>query len=401
MMEKSLSADKQAQLDDLIDQKNKFYARIKELTERKDACADAKERLNYQNRIKVLTQMYRDVCDQIESLRPPQEKKHKSNTKVVSSDQYSFDFFERCGTVWSDIEGVSWSVLSSAMREGTANQSSFLMKALQGALSSLTEKQLEYIMMYYASKTTLREVGEIKGVDFTTVCRTIKRGLKNIERYIIASLRVYDCINPDGFDFMKFANNTDVLTEREREYLYMMLSKDVSLKEISEFVERSHSTISRTINTIEKKLHNVNSGIDAQPPSDKINKSDWITLTEKEVAENLGISKRVYYANICRDQNFDGLSRLSYEILSREGRTAQDVASEIGIAPATVRKYRKKYAGVEVSNIDPPEPYNPKEKKVEGKGLQRLLSEARGSTIGDHIDGDMYRRMMEVAHANS
>ena len=48
----------------------------------------------------------------------------------------------------------------------------------------LTEKQLHYITLYYVDGKNMVEIGEMFGVDKSTVSRTIKRALRRIKKVL-------------------------------------------------------------------------------------------------------------------------------------------------------------------------------------------------------------------------
>ena len=47
---------------------------------------------------------------------------------------------------------------------------------------SLTKRQKSYILLYYSEKMTIPEIATLCGVNKSTVSRTMKRGMKKIER---------------------------------------------------------------------------------------------------------------------------------------------------------------------------------------------------------------------------
>lgn len=66
-------------------------------------------------------------------------------------------------------------------------------RALQKALEMLTPTQREYLMLYLVDGMTMTEIGESKGIDKSTVSRTVKRARVNLFRYLqFTSVRFID-----------------------------------------------------------------------------------------------------------------------------------------------------------------------------------------------------------------
>jgi len=58
-------------------------------------------------------------------------------------------------------------------------------QALRRALrEEITEKQREYLYLYYSRRMNMKEIGERFGVDKSTVSRTIKRGEERLRRCV-------------------------------------------------------------------------------------------------------------------------------------------------------------------------------------------------------------------------
>lgn len=52
---------------------------------------------------------------------------------------------------------------------------------MRRVVSALTETQAVYIFLYYSERLSLREVNELTGTDFSSISRTIRRGLARIQ----------------------------------------------------------------------------------------------------------------------------------------------------------------------------------------------------------------------------
>lgn len=393
---------KDEKLRELEEEKRKIYARMKNVRELIQSTTDSDERRRQTERLKILRDMYRNLVDQIEMIRPPEEKRRKAPPRrMVSSAAAGFDFFERCGSVWSDLEGRTWNEFSAIIESGSANQAAFLMRALSSAMLSLTERQAQFIIEYYSTGTKMVDIAARAGITGSAVSRTIQRGLKRIESYIVASLKVREYLGDDGFDFMGFANSTDILTERQREMLYFMLTDQTTMVEIANYLVLSKSAVSRTWQRIVGNLANVRTDIPDTPAAHKVAKRDWINKSEKEIAKRLGISPAVYFRNICRNERIGPYSRYVYEVLRLRGEmTAAEAAKFLGVHIATVNKYWRMYPNFDPSEFPVPEPYSParirEEKSVNVRRLLHNAAPTSGNTIGDSIDSETYRKLMEV-----
>ena len=385
-----------AELAEALEQKKRLYARIKEVRTLVETTADAGERMRQSERLRILREMYRDACGQAEALRPAEEKRRKKPPRqTVQTGAVGFDFFERCGTVWADLEGRTWSELQDIASTGSARQAGFLLQALRSAMGTLTETQLECVMAYYAQKRTMPAIAQERGVRVSTVSRTLKRALEKLERCILASLKARDCVSEAGFDFLGFAQATEVLTERQREYLYFLLTDGATMGEIARYLEVEKSTVSRGNRHIEANLSAVSPGLPATPAARKVDRREWAGKSEKKIAAMLGISPAVYFRSVCRKETVGGLPRLAYEVLRRRGLSARRAAEELGLTEGTVRRYWKRYEGVELAGAEPPEEYAPAPRRRKPADLRRQLS--GGGTVGDSVDAETYRKMMALS----
>lgn len=384
-------------INELEEQKSKIYTRMKEVRGIIDSATDPDERRKQQERLRILREMYRDACDQLEAARPPQEKRRKTQPrKIFSTDALSWDFFERCGVVWSDIEGRTWSALEDAAEAGTAREAATLLAALRNAIGSLTENQRETVMALYSRGMTVESLAAERGVNPSTVSRTAKTALRRLERCILASLQAVKCAGPDGFDFLNFAEATNVLTERQREYLYFLLTDGASLGEIARYLDLERSTMSHGSDRLEANLAAVRPGLGNAKAARKVDKSEWSNKSEKEIAEALGITPAAYYRHCCRNETVGGITRIAYEVLRMGDIPAKEAAQRLGIGVNTVRKYRKRYAGVDVSDWDEPERYTPRKRRRDPSNLRCLLSDTGGNTIADCVDADTYKKMLAI-----
>ena len=368
--------------EEALAQKDKLCGKLRELRAKLEETRDSCQRMDLEDRRKLLRDMYRDACYQAERLRPAREKRYRGARTTVRTGSVSWDFFERCGTAWSDIEGAAWSELREDA-EG-AGEKNFLLEALRSAMDSLTDAQRDCLLAYEAGLTQ-EEIAWRRGTCRATISRNIRRGLKRLENCIVASLQARACAGPDGFDFLRFAETTDVLTERMREYLYLILTDPVKKIEIARYLRVNRGSLYVSSRRIEANLSTVRPGIPPPPASGNIVcRSEWMGKPEKELAARLGLSPAAYYRWACRGETVGGIPRIAYEVLRLGGLPAREAARRLGMSAQTVQKYRRKYAGVDISALAEPERYVPRQR--EKPDLRRLLLEA-GREPGEE-DGD-------------
>lgn len=389
-------------LQEAITQKDSLYKRIKEVRALLDSCTDGSERLRQTDRLRILRDMYRDACAQVDALRPPQERRHKAVKRTtIHTGAVGFDFFERCGTTWADIQGTTWSELGRQAQEATARQADFLVQSLRRSMAALTPLQLEIIMARYRDGLSLAEIARRRDCQRSTVYRVAKQALKKLERGVLAALQARECAEEEGFDFLRFAESTEVLTERQREYLYYLLSDGTTMGEISAHLGVYRSTIKRGNDQIVGRLSAVSPALPTSRAIRRPRRKDWLRRSEREVAQELSIAPATYYRLVCRGQTVGGLPRIAYEVLRLGDLSVAEAARQLGMSEGTVRAYRRNYRGVDVSVLPEPVPYKPAQRRRAQTDLRGLLSRGRetgGSTIGDSIDAKTYQRMMEVAN---
>ena len=361
-------------LEEALERKDKLYSRLKEVRALLNDLTDADERRRQTERARILREMYNEALEACERLRPTEAKRHKAQPKkTVSADGVGFDFFERCGTAWADIEGYTWTALGQAAQKATGRQAAFLTQALTAAMASLTERQREILMLRYREGLSLAEIGRRLGVHKSSVCRCAKRGLQHLEACILASLQAREC-------------------------QYLLLTDGVTMAEIARYLRTGRSTISRGNRRVVERLSAVAVGLATQPSSSKPRKEDWEHKPEREIAAMLGISPSVYYRLVCRDQSVGGLPRLAYEILRLGDLPTAEIARRLGLSDGTVLAYRRRFRGTDVSALPEPESYTPAPRPDRRADIRGILSRTTiGNTIGDQIGAETYQKMMAAA----
>ena len=161
-----------------VQEKDQLYARIQLVREEIKQEQDPGRRGEQKGRLRILFEMYHESLDRLDALRPPQEKRHKAvkrtviHTGAAGADVNSFDFFERCGVTFADLEGnqVRWDDLGSDNGESRAR----LMRALRRGRAAVSDRQREMLDLLLQGKTAT-EIAEQLGVSRQGVWDNIRR----------------------------------------------------------------------------------------------------------------------------------------------------------------------------------------------------------------------------------
>ena len=393
-------------LEEAIREKDDLYKRLVDAQRRAKESEDPAERMEQARRAKILRAMYNESLERLERLRPPQKKRRRAQPKkVLHADATTWDFFERCGAVWADLDGYTWNTLGKLQAEASASGARILAALIKTGMETLTDKQRYYIQKCFGEQKTLGQVALAEGVSRSTVCRCVKAGLRRLEGTVVANLYALQCIEGDRFDHLRWAAATGALTERQREMLYYLLTDDANMGRIARAIDRTVSTVSRTNSRIAGRLAAINDAIPGQRPARVSHLRDWSRRSEDEIAEELGISPGVYYRIICRDRPVGPLPRLSYEIVRRHraGMTAGAIARELEINRATAAKHIRQYGHVDTDALSAPRPYRPANVRRAARPEPRnLLSSAEDyagaeGTIGAAVSAEIYRRMLAIS----
>ena len=387
------------ELSEALAEKQRIYARLKEVRALVAATADSAERLRQTGRLKILRDMYREACERCERLRPEQEKRRSAPRKTIRADGITWDFFERSGAVWSDLEGRTWNSLGPLMEAADANGARLLLRLLRQGEAMLTDRQRYYIGKCFGQGRTISQTAAEEGVNKATVSRVVRSGLQRLERHVVSSLYALECVEGDTFDHLRWAAGSGALTERQRELLYYLLS-DATMEQIARHLDVRRSTVSRTGDRIGERIGAAGEALADKRPSRVVRRRDWVGRSEDEIAAGLGIAPGTYYRCVCRKRPVGGIPRFAYECLRRREMDAAAAARELGCRPETVRRYWRQYGDVDVSKLDTPPEYRPAPvRRRQDLDLRRLLTRAGGGegTVGAAVDGETYRRMMELS----
>lgn len=83
-------------------------------------------------------------------------------------------------------------VYTREMAEDNGRELSRLKRNLLRALQEdITPRQREALTLYYAEGLNMREIGELLGVDKSTISRTIKRGERRLQRCLRYGAETY------------------------------------------------------------------------------------------------------------------------------------------------------------------------------------------------------------------
>lgn len=378
--------------------RKKLAERITAVREIVRTTTDPQERIRQAERLRILRGMYKDTLDNLERLRPAVEKRRKApNRRTVALEGFSWDFLERTKTCFADLEGTTWNALEGG--ELTAAQAKALEKVLGRAVEKLSDRQRMYFFAHMEGRT-LQDIAQEHQVHKSTVSRTVARAERVLFRTICAHAFVGECITDQGVDLLRLAVRADLLTLRQREMLYFLLTDGCSIGDISRVVNRDRSTVCRYNDSILRGFAGVCLDAGSTPPR-RILRRDWPGATEADVAAMLGVPKGFFYRFVCRDERVGPYTRYEYEILARRDMTAREAAEDLGVCVSTVRRYWELYPEADLSPWPAPMPYQPGTPRYTAgqpsvrKALAVLSS--NGNTIGDAVSAEVYRRMLQIS----
>lgn len=390
-----------SELERAKEQRDLLYKRIKEAHEVYLNTSDATERIRQRERERMLRDMYKEACAEVRRLDPESvaaaDRKGKKGKRPASQ----MDSVAACGAVWADLEGTTWNQVDGIRwgdlaEKGSGRQMQQIQELVSGAMATCSELQLKYMNDYYNEGLTLDEIGERYEVDTSTVSRTMKRGRARIEKYVTAKLILTKCVDRNGlFDYQLFLNSTSILTERQKEMLFLVMTEDASFADIAAFVERTPSTVWRTAERVEEKLGALNVEVCTHWSAIKVKRRDWTRRSEKELAEDLGLSPTFYYRVVRKGVRIDGIPLLYCAILHRlaAGDEAASVAWGLGCSKVLVKRVRKQYGHLPLPDFT--EDYNPKPVRRVKKPDNPFAVLGNGEAIIDRIDAATYQKLQE------
>lgn len=322
--------------------------------------------------------MLRDLQVQIDHLDPPAERKaRKAQRKRLDIGAMSFDFFERSGTCWSDLEGHSWEQVEAGDPVELGASMEQLQQWMAEGSERLTERQRVYLDAYYNQGLSLERIAQEYCVTKSTVSRCVKRGLDRMQAWVDSKRLIADCADGrGGFDWTKYLSKVPVLTDRQRQLMLLVLSKwPKTQEELADKLELEKSTVSRTLTRAGKTVQQLGAqGAATTRPEIR----NWEGADKFSLCIQTGMRLYFYYRFCFRGEKIGGLSRYNYELARRReaGDSVDQVAQELGLKPQTVRAAycRLKRLGVQVGQL--PEP--------------------AGDTIGARLDPETYVRLQRL-----
>ena len=346
-------------LDENRAQLAKLQARMKEYQVQLKAEPDSQKRAALKAKISTYRAAIRDVQVQIDHLDPPEVRKaRKEQRRRLDIGALSFDFFERSGACWSDIEGHSWQQVEAGdfveLGAGMDQLQSWLAEGAQ----RLTDRQRLYIDAYYNRGLSMQLIAQEQGVDKSTVARSIKNGMARMQEWVEAKKLIASCANGEGgFDWQRYLAQVPVLTDRQRQLMLLVLSRlPKTQEELAGKLELEKSTVSRILSRAGRTIQRLD--IRGGPPLSRPEIREWDRADKFSLALQTGMPLYFYYRFCFRGQQVGGVSRYNYELSRRReaGVSPDETARELGLKPKTVRSAysRLKRQCVQVGHIPAP-----------------------------------------------
>lgn len=362
-----MSAD--PQIEELREQKSRLYTKWREASAELSESRDVENRYALKQRVKILHDMYLSICEELRRIDPDKPKVKQRPRSQNGRGQQAVDVLMESGALWADLQGHTWSQFEGytfgnvSTEPGVAASISMrLTNMVRQGLTNCTDRQKLCMMEFYANGKKMLDIAAEQGTTKSTISRIISRGRDNVQRYIAAKLLIPRCIDSEGyFDYMKFVNSCQLLTDRQREILFMMLAHDTSYADIGRYIQRHRSVITRTSNRVESRLYNVGVDVDVNLSAIKIRRRDWRRFSEKQLAEQLGLSPRFYYSTVLRGTMIQGIPILHYAVLQDYHRCgdARQTAKRMGCSFRWVQQLAAKYQDANISYTEILNQYNP------------------------------------------
>ncbi len=395
-------------LEDARAQKDKLWRRYQEVKEALPGIRETGERRRQEYRAKTLLQMYREACAEVMRLegRQSQAKLKRQIAMDGLFNTGSVVWSDLQGMTWGRADGMTWGDIMAAKEPGvaTARQNRLLTQLLNDGLAACTDRQREYIAAYYMREMAMDDIAERDGVNKSTVSRTIKRGLARVAHNVVARLTIARYVTDDGlFDYVEFTKETSVLTDRQIEVMYLLLTHGVTLEFAGGWLGRNKSTMSRTRQRAEQRLEAVRVDFIPRRNIKGVKFTDWINLSETELAEQLGLRPTFFYRYLYWGQTIAGFPLMTYYVmcLLREGRTAEAITDQVGCSAGFVREARHQLDPAIMDGVtfdlSLVPPYHPKRVKRSGRAGNVVLAALRDLTRGE--DGIIDRITPEVLEA--
>lgn len=387
------------ELEEARERKSVLWGRYREARTAASETRDPAERRRQQERARILKSMYQEACEDVRRLDPTVVQSRAKRREENGSGGAALDALMQSGALWADLEGQSWSRLVGYSWGGekvnTGRAAQALTRMVREGVARCTPRQQEVLCAYYTSEDYIVELGERFGVDKSTISRIISRGLQRVSQYVTAKLLIQKCVDDDGyFDYLAFINSSRLLTDRQREIVFFLLTRDASYADMARYIQRYRSTVWYTAERAEKCLQGLGVELDIDLSAVKIRREDWEDTTEKTLAQQLGLSARFYFGTVRRGETVEGIPLLHYVALRRLealGDTGA-VAVELGCSKRFVEGLVRRYQGAALPKVavEDYHPIKPRRVKLPENPYAAFGS---GGAIIDRIDAKTYRAL--------
>lgn len=370
------------QLEEYRVQMDKLRARREEYKGRLRSAGSASEREALRQKLRTYSTMIRELQEQIDHLDPPKERKARARkNRRLDIGAMSWDFFERSGAVWSDLDGHSWDQVEAGDPVELGASMEQLQQWMAEGSERLTDRQRLYLDAYYNQGLSLERIAQEYGVDKSTVSRCVRRGLDRMQAWVDSKRMIQECADGrGGFDWTKYLSQVPVLTDRQRQLMLLVLSKwPKTREELADKLELDQSTVVRTLQRAGHTVQQLGARGETTTRPEIYN---WEEADKFSLCLQTGMRLYFYYRFCFREEKIGGLSRYNYELARRReaGESVDQVAQELGLKPRTVRAAysRLKRLGVQVGQLPVPE----------------------GDTIGARLDPETYVKLQRMVTAH-
>ena len=366
------------QLEEYRAQMDKLRARREEYKGRLRSASPASEREALRQKLRTYGTMIRELQEQIDHLDPPTERKARARkNRRLDIGAMSWDFFERSGTVWSDLDGHTWDQVEAGDPVELGASMEQLQQWMAEGSERLTDRQRLYLDAYYNQGLSLERIAQEYGVDKSTVSRVVKNGLDRMQAWVDSKRLIAGCADGHGgFDWTRYLSQVPALTDRQRQLMLLVLSKrPKTQEELADKLELKQSTVSRTLTRAGKTVQHLGARGEATTRPEL---RGWDQADKYSLCLQTGMPLYFYYRFCFRGETVGGVSRYNYELSRRKeaGVSAEEAARELGLKPKTVRSAysRLKRLGVRAGRLPEPE----------------------GDTIGARLDPETYVRLQRL-----
>ena len=371
------------QLEEFRAQMDKLKARREEYKGRLRSASSASERDALRQKLRTYGTMIRELQEQIDHLDPPKERKVRAReNRRLDIGAMSFDFFERSGAVWSDLEGCTWEQAEAGDPVELGASMAQLQQWMAEGSERLTERQRVYLDAYYNQGLSLEYIAREYGVNKSTVSRVIKNGLSRMQAWVESKRLIQECADGHGgFDWTKYLSQVPALTDRQRQLMLLVLSKwPKTREELAEKLELDQSTVVRTLQLAGRTVQKLGAKGEATTQPEIRN---WAGADKFSLCLQTNMPLYFYYRYCFRGQQVGGVSRYNYELSRRleAGVGVEEAARELGLKPKTVRSaYGKlKRLGIRVGQLPAP----------------------AGDIIGARLDPETYVKLQRLVTSNA